>query len=306
MSEVAVGGGGEVGGSQQSSGSEAQSSAPVAPAQDAQSSQPPQTREQAEQRAAEEIKKYKFKRNVFGQEEEVEFDEPSIQRELSKARAFELKNAQYKEAAQAASRILELAKASPLDFLRETGADTAAIVKNLLEQQQRMQQMTPEQRELEARQQEFEQREAALQAKMQEIEARETEYRWKQWSADLPTALQANGLKNDGATLRRIAEVGKEHADVGIVLTAQEAAQIVAKQQREQTEALLKTMDREMLLKLLGPQAEEISRAVAERVTRTPAQPPAPAPVTEEPSAEEPKYHSQKEVFAALRRMKLL
>jgi hypothetical protein len=231
--------------------------------------------------AAEQPKKI-FKLNVNGKE--VEYDasnEDKLKADLQKVFGIEEKARTSAQKVDMAEKLLGMLQTDPLGFEKQCklqGIDATKLATEILYNQLRLQNMTPEQRELE----DYKQREAEAKAlkEQQEAEAKTAEgnrktQEWAQkFEKECETALNANAIPKTRLSLALIAQ----YIDAGLAdkkeYTVEQVLPYVARDLKEIHRSTMETLDGDDLLAYVGENlSNKIAKARVDRYKRTTANP---------------------------------
>jgi hypothetical protein len=258
-------------------------------------------------------KEYRLKRKlkVYGKDEEVDYSEEDIVRELQKGRALQAKQKEWRDGQAKAQRLFELAQSNPEAFLRELGQDPDQWASKRLAQKAQLGAMTDEERALHEAKQKLAHYEAK--EKQQAEEQQKTEKAQKQQalvannSKKFMEGLEKVGLPKSYETLYLMAETQKLAMDDGIEYTPEELAKETEHRVDQFTERYLGSLDGKALAKKLGPKrVQSILEASLEEFQAgqdfaAPAAKSAPEPVRK---TEEPEFIDEYEVSRRLRNLR--
>lgn len=234
-----------------------------------------------------------FKLNVNGKE--VEYDatnEDKLKADLQKVFGIEEKARTTAQKADMADKLLNMLQTDPLGFEKQCklqGIDATKLATDILYNQLRLQNMTPEQRELE----EYKEREAEAKAlkEQQEAEAKvaESNKKTQEWAQkfekECETALAANAIPKTRLSLALIAQ----YIDAGLATkkeyTVEQVLPYVARDLKEIHRSTMGSLDGDALLAYVGEEmSNKIAKARVDRYKRTTANPvPAKKTVNENP-----------------------
>lgn len=258
--------------------------------------------------------RYKTKLKDGDLEEEVEYSDDDLRRELSIAKAAKRRlgelNKRLKELDAREAR-LAAAEQDPLAYLKERGADPERIASQLLAQKAQRGLMSPEEQEItnlreqnaahEARWKKHEEEQRAIQ---------QAEFEAKQWEADRPqweAELKRHKLPQNMTVLGYMGKVGTELANaLGPDVPPATVVAETNDRLRQFTETYILSLPVEALVAKLGPErTKAISDLIVQRWRESqPSFDPVPAVEPKLPPAPEPEqktYLTEAEVDARLR-----
>lgn len=249
--------------------------------------------------AAAAVRKYKLK--VNGVDEEVE--EAEVIRRAQKVTGIEKKAEEAAKKHKVATEFFKLMKENPTEFAKrakENGImDPEAFAVEIINSKLKYEQMTPEQRELEALRQEKilrdkadkERQDAEHKAK---LEQETQEYR-ESLEKEIVDAFSTVKLPKTPWTTARIASYLDAGLSRGKQFKVADVARIVQKEYHTMVNEVLGAFPEEEILNFLKPEIQEtISRARVKRLTPPPVVPG--APVAKAPKApEEPKLNPRRQ-----------
>jgi len=256
-----------------------------------------------------------FKLNVNGKE--VEYDasnEDKLKADLQKVFGIEEKARTTAQKVDMADKLLTMLQSDPLGFEKQCklqGIDATKLATEILYNQLRLQNMTPEQRELE----EYKEREAEAKAlkEQQEAEAKaaESTKRTQEWAQkfekECEAAFNANAIPKTRLSLALVAQ----YIDAGLAnkqeLSVEQVLPYVARDLKEIHRSTMETLDGDALLAYVGETlANKIAKARVDRYKRTTANPvPDKKTVNENPQAKvDLSKLKGKAYWKALRQMK--
>jgi hypothetical protein len=231
--------------------------------------------------AAETPKKV-WKLNVNGKE--VEYDasnEDKMKADLQKVFGIEEKARTTAQKADMAEKLMNMLQSDPLGFEKQcklNGIDATKLATEILYNQLRLQNMTPEQRELE----DYKQREAEAKAAREEQEAAakiaESQRKTNEWAQkfekECEAALVANKIPKTRLSLALIAQ----YVDAGLKnkkdYTVEQVLPYVARDLKEIHRSTMESLDGDALLSYIGETlSNKIAKARVDRYKRTTANP---------------------------------
>ena len=247
--------------------------------------------------AVKQAEKRRYKLNVYGKEEEVEYDDETITKELQKARAasktreeaakerqeVERMRAEYAQKDQQIKQIFDLLKnpSTARQILRQLGTPVEELGREELEEYVKYQQMTPEQRELHELRQEKAQR--AEQERVWKEQQAQREYQeqvqaaQERFSGTIVAAMGKLGLSETDARAsseiaQRLAFKLEQSLALGEPLSPDDLAEELREDMREQHRILYGKLPGEQLFGLLGEDAlKKAHEYAAKRVPQVPS-----------------------------------
>lgn len=221
-----------------------------------------------------------YKLNVNGKEMEYDAsNEDKLKADLQKVFGIEEKARSTSQKVDMADKLLTMLQSDPLGFEKQCklqGIDATKLATEILYNQLRLQNMTPEQRELE----EYKEREkeAAATKATQEAEAKAAESAkktqdWAQkFEKECEAALTANQIPKTRLSLALIAQ----YIDAGLAAkkeyTVEQVLPYVARDLKEIHRSTMETLDGDALLAYVGETlSNKIAKARVERYKRTTA-----------------------------------
>lgn len=223
-----------------------------------------------------------FKLNVNGKD--VEYDasnEDKMKADLQKVFGIEEKARSSAQKVDMADKLLHMVQSDPLGFEKQcklAGIDATKLATEILYNQLRLQNMTPEQRELEA----YKEREAEAKTikEQQEAEAKaaESTRKTQEWAQQFEkaceAALKANSIPKTRLSLALIAQ----YVDAGLAdnkeYTVEQVLPYVARDLKEIHRSTMESLDGDDLLSYVGETlSNKIAKARVERYKRTTANP---------------------------------
>ena len=223
-----------------------------------------------------------WKLNVNGKD--VEYDasnEDKMKADLQKVFGIEEKARTTAQKADMAEKLMGMLQTDPLGFEKQcklNGIDATKLATEILYNQLRLQNMTPEQRELE----DYKQREAEAKAVREEQEAAakvaESQKKTQEWAqkfeAECTAALNANAIPKTRLSLALIAQ----YIDAGLQAkkdyTVEQVLPYVARDLKEIHRSTMGTLDGDALLDYIGESlSNKIAKARVDRYKRTTANP---------------------------------
>jgi hypothetical protein len=229
---------------------------------------------------AADVAKKIYKLNVNGKE--VEYDasnEDKLKADLQKVFGIEEKARTTAQKVDMAEKLMGMLQTDPLGFEKQcklNGIDATKLATEILYNQLRLQNMTPEQRELE----EYKEREAEAKAlkEQQEAEAKlaESNRKTQEWAQkfekECEAALNANAIPKTRLSLALIAQ----YIDAGLAdkkeYTVEQVLPYVARDLKEIHRSTMETLDGDDLLAYVGETlSNKIAKARVDRYKRTTA-----------------------------------
>jgi len=182
-----------------------------------------------------EPRKFKFKEKVYGEEQEVEYDEESLVRALQMGKGAQKRMQEAAEKEKRAEAMMQAFKSGDQEALKQYEVDLDALAERRLAERARRE-LVP-QHELEA--EELKAENARLKLERQHFEEQQKraseeaqlEVQWKELQPQFEKAAEEFDLPRDHATMKLIAAVGDEFAAAGVDLSPK---QIVAEVSRRQ------------------------------------------------------------------------
>lgn len=249
---------------------------------------PAEAQEKAKQEAAaEERRKLKLKLKVDGKEEEVEYDEEGLKRELQMSRAAQKRMQEAAQLKKDVAALVQSIKENPMEALKSElfGVDVKEMVRQQLIREYEESLAPPEDREkmeLRRKAEEYERKVKEFEERQrQEEQARFDEQVRVDIRNTLKTALETSGLPQTRETLYEIAQVMKINLAKGLDLTPEQLASETVRRLEGHTGHYLKALDGEALVKRLGDDVvKKVVKYMVEK-TRSQAQAAAPTPPPE-------------------------
>ena len=223
-----------------------------------------------------------YKLNVNGKD--VEYDasnEDKLKADLQKVFGIEEKARTTAQKVDMADKLINMLQTDPLGFEKQckmNGIDATKLATDILYNQLRLQNMTPEQRELE----EYKEREKEAKAlkDQQEAEAKiaESAKKTQEWAQkfekDCEAALTANAIPKTRLSLALIAQ----YIDAGLAdkkeYTVEQVLPYVARDLKEIHRSTMESLDGDALLNYVGETlSNKIAKARVDRYKRTTANP---------------------------------
>ncbi len=223
-----------------------------------------------------------FKLNVNGKD--VEYDasnEDKLKSDLQKVFGIEEKARTSAQKVDMAEKLLSMMQEDPRGFEKQCkmqGIDATKLATEILYNQLRLQNMTPEQRELE----EYKEKEAEAKALKEQqdadakvAEAKQKTAEWAQkFEKECEVALNANAIPKTRLSLALIAQ----YIDAGLAAkkeyTVEQVLPYVARDLKEIHRSTMATLDGDALLSYVGEElSNKIAKARVERYKRTTANP---------------------------------
>ena len=206
--------------------------------------------------------RFKAKLKVDGREEEVDLSEEEIGERLQRQRAYERKEKQYRDGFAELERVkaaLSHLHTNPLEVMQSLGVDVGNLWQTISQQQQQLQALTPEQRQILERDQLI----AQLRAQQEEFQtqqqkAQAQQYQEAVWNESQPRiveAMQSAGLPRTPEAIRMYAVVGQELLDRGYDAPESVIAQETANRLRATSQSFQRAMSPEQLEAMLGDEA---------------------------------------------------
>lgn len=277
--------------------------------------QEPIPKEPPKANAPPEKEPYRFKRKlkVYGEEQDVDFDEEELTRELQKGRAALRQASEFKKGREAAARILELAKQDPDAFLKETGRDPQEWARQRLAQLAKLETMSEHERQAFELSQEVERLRGELTARTEREQAAQkaalVERAKQQNVLRYREALKHMDLPEEYESIYLMAETERLAVEDGQSYTPEELAKETARRLDTYTERWLKARGKTgapalvASLKQMGLLEAVLESVVSEHLKTqgvAPAQKPAPPPPVVEPEGR----LTEREVNERLRAMR--
>jgi hypothetical protein len=223
-----------------------------------------------------------YKLNVNGKEMEYDAsNEDKLKADLQKVFGIEEKARTTAQKVDMAEKLMGMLQSDPLGFEKQcklNGIDATKLATEILYNQLRLQNMTPEQRELE----EYKEREKEAKAikEQQEAEAKlaESNKKTQEWAqkfeAECTAALNANAIPKTRLSLALIAQ----YIDAGLQAkkeyTVEQVLPYVARDLKEIHRSTMGTLDGDALLDYVGEEmSNKIAKARVDRYKRTTANP---------------------------------
>lgn len=277
------------------------------------------------EKATAEAKKYKFKLNIKGQEEDAEYDEQSLIKELQKSRAASKireeaardrdlarqETAQIAQEREQFKQVIEALKnpQTARQLLRQIGTPLEDLSRAELEEFVQLQQMSPEQRELHElrnwKQQQQQQVEQQRQQQAHKEYEAQVQAAQEQFSSRIVGAMQKLGLtetdaRASGEIAQRLAFKLEQSLNAGWDMTPDELAEELMQDMQEQHRALYGKLPGEKIFKLWGEEGLKKAQEFAtQRVPHVPSldnpQRPQGSQSTQEPASTIPKFKTRKE-----------
>jgi hypothetical protein len=223
-----------------------------------------------------------YKLNVNGKEMEYDAsNEDKLKADLQKVFGIEEKARTTAQKVDMAEKLMGMLQSDPLGFEKQcklNGIDATKLATEILYNQLRIQNMTPEQRELE----EYKEREKEAKAikDQQEAEAKvaESNKKTQEWAqkfeAECTAALNANAIPKTRLSLALIAQ----YIDAGLAAkkeyTVEQVLPYVARDLKEIHKSTMEKLDGDELLAYVGEAlSNKIAKARVDRYKRTTANP---------------------------------
>jgi len=223
-----------------------------------------------------------FKLNVNGKE--VEYDasnEDKLKADLQKVFGIEEKARTTAQKVDMADKLLTMLQTDPLGFEKQCklqGIDATKLATEILYNQLRLQNMTPEQRELEEYKEKEAERKAAEDQAKKDAETAEANKKTQEWAQkfekDCEAALNANQIPKTRLSLALIAQ----YIDAGLKekkeYTVEQVLPYVARDLKEIHRSTMESLDGDALLAYVGETlSNKIAKARVDRYKRTTANP---------------------------------
>jgi hypothetical protein len=223
-----------------------------------------------------------YKLNVNGKE--VEYDasnEDKLKADLQKVFGIEEKARTTAQKVDMAEKLMDMLQKDPIGFEKQcklNGIDATKLATEILYNQLRLQNMTPEQRELE----EYKEREKEAKAlkEQQEAEAKtaaeqKATQEWAQkFEKACETALNTAGIPKTRLSLALIAQYVDAGFSEGKEYTVEQVLPYVARDLKEIHRATMESLDGDALLSYIGEAlSNKIAKARVDRYKRTTANP---------------------------------
>lgn len=263
----------------------------------------------AEQQPGETKEEYRFRRKLksYGKEEEVDYSEDDIARELQELRMHRKKSKDSQENTTRAQRIIELANSNPEAFLRETGQDPDEFARTRLTKFAQVAAMSEDERKIH----ELTQKAEALETKEKEREAKTKEWEQRYRKQQLiekrkgvyKEALGGLDFETTHETIFLMAEAEGAAKARGIELTPQELGQETVRRMGQFVEQYFAGLDGKGLAKRLGPKRVQaiLEASISDfEASHGIASAPAPTPVSA-PTPGGPEYVDEKEIARRLK-----
>ncbi len=202
--------------------------------------------------------RFKQKLKVYGKEEDVDYGEADLKRELQVKRALESKVGKYAEAHRKAEQIIALAKQDPKQFMKLMGHDVDHLSRSHLAEQAKQMAMTDEERMRHELQQENQALKSEKEQRIQqekEVRAQQTQDRLvKQNVETYIPALEKSGLPKTYESLEMLVATAKEaFDDHGIEYTPDELASETKRRLNAKVATFLGNLSGSDLVRHLGP-----------------------------------------------------
>lgn len=203
-------------------------------------------------------RKYKFKSD--GQEFEEEYDDESITRQLSLAKAAQKRMNEASATRKQAETFIQMLQNDPMKVLNDDrimgSAKFREIAEQFLSKQLEDQLLSPEertQRDREAKLKKYEddEKEAmtkAEQAKLQQLE----EHYSNEYQKTIMEALNSSSLPKNAFTVKRMASLMQKNLEHGLELPAQALAQMVKEDYQRELTSLIGGADASQILAMFG------------------------------------------------------
>jgi len=230
-----------------------------------------------------------FKLNVNGKE--VEYDasnEDKLKADLQKVFGIEEKARTSAQKIDMADKLMGMLQSDPLGFEKQcklAGIDATKLATEILYNQLRLQNMTPEQRELEEYKEREKEQKALKEAQEAEAKAVESQKKTQEWAQkfekDCEAALKANQIPKTRLSLALIAQ----YIDAGLAeqkeYSVEQVLPYVARDLKEIHLSTMGKLDGDELLDYIGENlSNKIAKARVDRYKRTTAQQPKQQPVS--------------------------
>ncbi len=223
-----------------------------------------------------------YKLNVGGKE--VEYDasnEEKLKADLQKVFGIEEKARSTAQKVDMADKLLTMLQSDPIGFEKQCklqGIDATKLATEILYNQLRLQNMTPEQRELEEYKEKEAERKAVEEQTKKDAEAAEAAQKTKDWAEkfekECENALKANSIPKTRLSLALIAQ----YIDAGLAskkeYTVEQVLPYVARDLKEIHRSTMESLDGDDLLSYVGETlSNKIAKARVDRYKRTTANP---------------------------------
>lgn len=223
-----------------------------------------------------------YKLNVNGKE--VEYDasnEDKLKADLQKVFGIEEKARTTSQKVDMAEKLMGMLQSDPLGFEKQcklNGIDATKLATEILYNQLRLQNMTPEQRELEEYKEREKEAKALEEQQKAEKEAAEGQRKTQEWAQkfekECEAALSANQIPKTRLSLALIAQ----YVDAGLAekkeYTVEQVLPYVARDLKEIHRATMESLDGDALLSYVGETlSNKIAKARVDRYKRTTANP---------------------------------
>jgi hypothetical protein len=223
-----------------------------------------------------------YKLNVNGKD--VEYDasnEDKLKSDLQKVFGIEEKARTTAQKVDMAEKLMGMLQTDPLGFEKQcklNGIDATKLATEILYNQLRLQNMTPEQRELEEYKEREKEAKALEEQQKAEKEAAESQRKTQEWAQkfekECEAALNANQIPKTRLSLALIAQ----YIDAGLAAkkeyTVEQVLPYVARDLKEIHRATMESLDGDDLLSYVGETlSNKIAKARVDRYKRTTANP---------------------------------
>jgi hypothetical protein len=229
---------------------------------------------------AADVAKKIYKLNVNGKE--VEYDasnEDKLKADLQKVFGIEEKARTTAQKVDMAEKLMGMLQTDPLGFEKQcklNGIDATKLATEILYNQLRLQNMTPEQRELEEYKEKEAERKAVEEQAKKDAEVAEGNRKTQEWAQkfekECEAALNANAIPKTRLSLALIAQ----YIDAGLAdkkeYTVEQVLPYVARDLKEIHRSTMETLDGDDLLAYVGETlSNKIAKARVDRYKRTTA-----------------------------------
>jgi hypothetical protein len=223
-----------------------------------------------------------YKLNVNGKE--VEYDasnEDKLKADLQKVFGIEEKARTTSQKVDMAEKLMGMLQSDPLGFEKQcklNGIDATKLATEILYNQLRLQNMTPEQRELEEYKEREKEAKALAEQQKAEAEAAEGQRKTQEWAQkfekECEVALNANQIPKTRLSLALIAQ----YVDAGLAekkeYSVEQVLPYVARDLKEIHRQTMEQLDGDALLNYVGETlSNKIAKARVDRYKRTTANP---------------------------------
>lgn len=230
------------------------------------------------------LKKLKLKFNGKEMEEELPFEIPEeyadyMARQLQMAKLSQHKAQELSQFEREVTAFLQDLKANPKKALSNPaiGIDVKQLAAEILEEEIRQAQKTPEQIEKERLESELQALKEERERERQEAEARElerlTEAEFERYDTLMSQALESSNLPKSPYTVKKMTEYMIQAVENGIDLTPAEVVPLIQKEMESDIRELMRALPPEMVEQLLG---QEIISSLRKSRVASAKKPPVP------------------------------